>query len=218
MTRSSRFLLPFALVALAASLAVGVPRAVAIDPFPTDGVATLSSDHFKIHFSRDVSPCPTAAISQEQAGEILGMVERAYTLYSGWGYTAPIALGVAFGLPGLAVDTHVTRLTARLRLTAATDPVEIERDICAMVPAEEWTDLSLRLILHGRRVCVARSPRCPQCVLNDICPSAQLGPLRPRPSRRGAHATARTPRPRSPRGSCRNPGKAQDRGRWIERT
>ena len=89
MTRSSRFVLPFALIALAASLAAGVPRAAAIDPFPTSGVATLSSDHFQIHWSRDVAPCPTAAISQEKAGEILGMAERAYALYSGWGYTAP---------------------------------------------------------------------------------------------------------------------------------
>ena len=92
MTRSSRFLLPFAVIALAASLAVGVPRAVAIDPFPTSGVATLSSDHFQIRWSRDVAPCPTASISQERAGEILGMAERAYDLYSGWGYTAPCAL------------------------------------------------------------------------------------------------------------------------------
>jgi hypothetical protein len=89
MTRSSRFLLPFALIALASSLAVAVPRAAAVDPFPTSGVATLSSDHFQIHYSRDVAPCPTAAISQEQAGEVLGMAERAYALYSGWGYTAP---------------------------------------------------------------------------------------------------------------------------------
>jgi hypothetical protein len=89
MTRSSRFLLPFALIALAASLAVGVPRAAAIDPFPTTGIATLASDHFMIHFSRDVSPCPGAAITQEHAGEILGMAERAYALYGSWGYTAP---------------------------------------------------------------------------------------------------------------------------------
>ena len=91
MTRSSRFLLPFALLALAGSLAVCVPRAVATDPFPTTGIATLSSDHFSIHFSRDVSPCPSAAIGQEQAGEILGMAERAHALYSGWAYTAPAA-------------------------------------------------------------------------------------------------------------------------------
>jgi hypothetical protein len=89
MTRSSRFVLPFALIALAASLAVGVPRAAAIDPFPTTGVATLASDHFRIHFSRDQAVCKTAAISQERAGDILGLAERAYALYASWGYTAP---------------------------------------------------------------------------------------------------------------------------------
>jgi hypothetical protein len=88
MTRSSRFLLPFALITLAASLAVGVPRAAAIDPFPTTGVATLSSAHFVIHYWRDGS-CPSAAISQEHAGEVLGMAERAYAFYGGLGYTAP---------------------------------------------------------------------------------------------------------------------------------
>src|SRR6266516_4415361 len=103
MTRSSRFLLPFALIAVATSLAVGVPRAAAIDPFPTSGVATLSSDHFQIHWSRDVAPCPTAAISQENAGEVLGMAERAYALYSGWGYTAPGAL-VDISVDDFSVD------------------------------------------------------------------------------------------------------------------
>ena len=86
--------------------------------------------------------------------------------------TANVVLGVAFGVPGFPVDTHVQRLTGRLRLTAAADPEKIEADICRMVPAEEWTDLSLRLILHGRRVCQARRPRCDACALNDYCPSA----------------------------------------------
>ncbi|MDQ6846008.1 MAG: endonuclease III [Candidatus Dormibacteraeota bacterium] len=112
--------------------------------------------------------------------------------------TANVVLGVAFGVPGFPVDTHVTRLTRRLRLTSATDPVDIETDVTSMVPKEEWTLLSLRLILHGRRVCVARTPRCAQCVLNDICPSAQLGPLVVRPAQRAAQATARTRRVRSP--------------------
>jgi len=95
--------------------------------------------------------------------------------------TANVVLGVAFGVPGFAVDTHVTRLTRRLRLTTATDPVKIEQDVCSIVPASEWTNLSLRLILHGRRICVARKPRCPACVLSDFCPSAYLGlkPVRP---------------------------------------
>lgn len=134
-------------------------------------------------------------------GEVPPRMEDLVSLRGVGRKTANVVLGVAFGVPGLPVDTHVTRLAARLRLTAATDPVEIERDICAMVPAEEWTALSLRLILHGRNVCIARSPRCPQCLLNDICPSAQLGPLRPRAPQRSRHATARTVRPRSPSGS-----------------
>lgn len=91
MTRSSRFLLPFALVTLAASLAVGVPRAAATDPFPTTGVVTLSSDHFTVHYFRDLE-CPSAAITQEHAGEVLGMAERAFAFYSAMGYTAPASM------------------------------------------------------------------------------------------------------------------------------
>lgn len=92
--------------------------------------------------------------------------------------TANVVLGVAFDVPGFAVDTHVTRLTRRLRLTTASDPAKIEEDVCSIVPSSEWTGLSLRLILHGRRVCLARRPRCEACTLNDICPSAFL-PVKP---------------------------------------
>jgi len=105
--------------------------------------------------------------------------------------TANVVLGVAFGVPGFAVDTHVTRLTGLLRLTAAADPVKIEEDVCSIVPANEWTGLSLRLILHGRRVCIANKPRCHECVLADICPSAQLGLAEPRRASRHRAAKAR---------------------------
>ena len=106
MTRSSRLLLPFALVVLAASLAAGVPRAAAIDPFPT-GPSTLSSDHFQVHLSGDTSPCPTATITQEHAGDLLGMAERAYALYSSWGYTTPVP-DSGDGLTDISVDDFVT--------------------------------------------------------------------------------------------------------------
>ncbi len=79
---------------------------------------------------------------------------------------------VALGLPGLPVDTHVIRLSHRLGLTAEDDPVKIERDLNPMVPAGERGDFSLRLILHGRRVCGARKPDCGACDLADFCPSA----------------------------------------------
>jgi endonuclease III len=103
--------------------------------------------------------------------------------------------GVAFDLPGFAVDTHVKRLTARLGLTRSTDPVQIERDVTAMVPPEEWSGLSLRLILHGRRVCHARSPEHEVCILRDVCPSAdgvlldrKLQAARPTPRARPSKA------------------------------
>jgi len=92
--------------------------------------------------------------------------------------TANVILGAGFGVPGFAVDTHVIRLTNRLGLVRTRDPVKIEFQVCSMVPKEEWTGLSLRLILHGRRVCDARRPRCEECVLNDFCPSSLTRPNR----------------------------------------
>jgi endonuclease-3 len=88
--------------------------------------------------------------------------------------TANVLLSVAMDAPGLPVDTHVTRLSQRLGLTEKTDAVKIESDLCAALKPSQWGGFSLRLILHGRRVCVARTPKCAECVLNDFCPSAQV--------------------------------------------
>jgi endonuclease-3 len=88
--------------------------------------------------------------------------------------TANVVRSVAMGLPGLPVDTHVTRLAQRLGLTAESDPVKIEAELDAMIPAKERGMFSLRLILHGRAVCAARKPRCDVCVLNDFCPSSSV--------------------------------------------
>jgi endonuclease III len=124
-------------------------------------------------------------------GEVPGRMEDLVTLRGVGRKTANVVLGVAFGVPGFAVDTHVRRLTRLLRLTSATDPVKIEADVCSIVPPSEWTGLSLRLILHGRRVCIANKPRCHQCVLAGICPSAELGLTMPRGASRHRGATAR---------------------------
>jgi endonuclease III len=127
-------------------------------------------------------------------GEVPPRMEDLVTLRGVGRKTANVVLGVAFGIPGFPVDTHVTRLSRRLGLTRSTDPVRIEAEVTAMVPRDEWTGLSLRLILHGRRVCLARTPRCEQCVLNDVCPSAftfaagSKGRARPKPK-----AASRTP-------------------------
>jgi endonuclease III len=86
--------------------------------------------------------------------------------------TANVVLSVAFDVPGFAVDTHVGRLSRRLGFSTSSDPEVVERDVDAIVSRDEWGKLSLRLILHGRRVCLARHPRCATCVLADVCPSA----------------------------------------------
>lgn len=88
--------------------------------------------------------------------------------------TANVVRSVALDLPGLPVDTHVGRLVRRLGITSEDDPVRVEHVLNPMVPARERGLFSLRLILHGRRVCPARTPRCGDCVLADFCPSSQL--------------------------------------------
>ena len=88
--------------------------------------------------------------------------------------TANVVRSVAMGLPGLPVDTHVGRLSRLLGLTTETDPVKVEHELNPMVPAAERGDFSMRLILHGRAVCIARRPRCGECCLADFCPSALL--------------------------------------------
>ena len=114
------------------------------------------------------------AIVDRHGGEVPGRMEDLVKLPGVGRKTANVVLGVAFGVPGLAVDTHVTRLTRRLGLTRQTDPVRIETEVCALVLEEEWTGLGLRLILHGREVCHARKPDCPACRLNDFCPSSSV--------------------------------------------
>ena len=88
--------------------------------------------------------------------------------------TANVVRSVALGKPGLPVDTHVIRLSNLLGITTETDPVKIELEVNPMVPAMERGEFSLRMILHGRRVCIARRPRCEDCVLNDFCPSSRV--------------------------------------------
>jgi endonuclease III len=87
--------------------------------------------------------------------------------------TANVVLGVAFGAPeGVVVDTHVQRLAQRLGWTKHTEPVDIEQDLMRLFARDDWDRLAHVLIFHGRRVCFARKPSCPTCVVNDVCPSA----------------------------------------------
>lgn len=128
--------------------------------------------------TRSIIACARALVDRF-GGEVPGRLEDLVTLPGIGRKTANVILGVSFDVPGFAVDTHVIRLTNRLRLVATRDPVKIETMVTRMVPPDEWTGLSLRLILHGRRVCDARRPRCEECALNDFCPSSSVNP-RPR--------------------------------------
>ena len=116
----------------------------------------------------------SAALVERFACEVPQAIDDLVTLPGVGRKTANVVRSVAFGVPGLPVDTHVKRLSKRLGLTVHEDPEKIETDLCALVPKAEWGALSLRLILHGRAVCVARRPRCGECVLADVCPSASL--------------------------------------------
>jgi endonuclease III len=112
------------------------------------------------------------ALEERFGGEVPTALEDLVTLPGVGRKTGNVIRSVAFGLPGLPVDTHVGRLSRRLKLTTETDPVKAEHDLNALVPPEERGAFSLRLILHGRAVCDARRPRCDACLLADICPSA----------------------------------------------
>lgn len=114
------------------------------------------------------------ALVERFDGEVPPRMEDLVTVPGIGRKTANVILGVGFDIPGFAVDTHVTRLSNLLKLTTSRDPVKIEAQVTKLVPAQEWTGLSLRLILHGRRVCVARRPRCEECVLEDLCPSSNI--------------------------------------------
>ncbi len=136
-----------------------------------------------------------AALDDRFGGTVPHTIEELDTLPGVGRKTANVVLSVGFGLPGLPVDTHVTRLTRRLGLTDSSDPVRIESDVGALLPRSEWGAFSLRLILHGRRVCIARLPRCADCVLADFCPSAQLF-LQPAGAAAGQVDPGRRRRPR----------------------
>jgi len=103
-------------------------------------------------------------------GKVPGRLDELVTLPGVGRKTANVVLGAAFGIPGIVVDTHVGRISQRLNLTKNSDPVKIEFDLMKLIPQNDWSDFSLRLIFFGRETCKARKPRCPDCPLSDLCP------------------------------------------------
>ena len=113
-----------------------------------------------------------AIVVSDYGGEVPDDLEALVALPGVGRKTAKVVLGEGFGIAaGVTVDTHVRRLARRLGLTRLEDPEKIAAELETLLPQEEWITFSTRLILHGRRVCSARSPRCGECVLAEVCPS-----------------------------------------------
>ena len=115
------------------------------------------------------------ALVANHGGEVPRTMEELRVLPGVGRKTANVVLGNAFGInEGITVDTHVSRLSRLLGLTRHEDPVKIEQDLMPLFPRDHWALVSHLLIFHGRRVCVARRPRCAECVLSDLCPSSAV--------------------------------------------
>ena len=116
-------------------------------------------------------------IMNDFQGEVPASLEELITLDGVGRKTANVVLGHAFGIPGITVDTHFGRLSRRFGWTEAEDPVKVEFAVALLIPEKEWTNLSQRMIWHGRRICHSRQPACAACPLANLCPSYGMGEM-----------------------------------------
>jgi endonuclease-3 len=148
--------------------------------FAAAGQVEMERDVKQTGFYRNKAKAVIAAskaIVEQHGGEVPRTMEELTRLPGVGRKTANVVLSNAFKTPvGIVVDTHVTRVAARLGLTSHDDAEKIEQDLMKLIPQKEWTSFSHRLIYHGRQICVARKPKCAECVLNDVCPSAEAPP------------------------------------------
>ncbi|HEY8544822.1 MAG TPA: endonuclease III [Acidimicrobiales bacterium] len=138
---------------------------------PTDVEQIVQSTGFYRNKTRSIMGMARALVERFDS-EVPTKLSDLVTLPGVGRKTGNVVRSVAMDLPGLPVDTHVLRLSKRLGLTTNDDPVKVEMDLNPMIKASERGAFSLRMILHGRRVCTARKPRCGECILADFCPSA----------------------------------------------
>lgn len=118
-------------------------------------------------------------IESDFGGEVPRTLEELITLPGVGRKTANVVLGHAFGIPGITVDTHFGRLSRRFNWTQEMDPVKVEFAVAGLIPEKEWTNLSQRMIWHGRRICHSRKPACGACPVAGICPSVGIGEMDP---------------------------------------
>jgi endonuclease-3 len=141
---------------------------------PTDLEKAIQSTGFFRNKAKSIRAA-TSLIAQKHAGRVPATMDELTELPGVGRKTANVVLGNAFGKnEGVVVDTHVTRVSQRLRVTRHTDPEMIESDLMKLVPKKHWTDWSHWLIWHGRRRCFARKPDCSQCEIFRLCPSGKI--------------------------------------------
>ena len=119
------------------------------------------------------------AIVERHGGKVPNSLDELVKLPGVGRKTANVVLGHAFDTPGITVDTHFGRLSRRFGWTKETDPVKVEFEVMELIPQKEWTNLSQRMIWHGRRVCHSRKPACGACPLQKLCPSFGIGEMDP---------------------------------------
>jgi endonuclease-3 len=144
-------------------------RAMAKAPTPQLEKVIQSTGFFR-NKAKNIKAASQAMV-EKHGGEVPRDIDAMVALPGVGRKTANVVLGTAFGMAtGVVVDTHVMRLSKRLGLTDHTDAVKIEQDLMQLLPQEEWVDFSHRMIFHGRQICMARNPNCPQCSMNSFCP------------------------------------------------
>ncbi|MBH0203274.1 MAG: endonuclease III [Nitrospira sp.] len=134
----------------------------------TELEALIRSTGFYKNKAKHLIGC-AQVITTQFKGQVPDTMEELTSIPGVGRKTANVLLGAAFGKPGIVVDTHVQRVANRLALTHSSDPEHIERDLQSLYPQTQWTDVSQRLLLHGRYVCLARKPRCSVCPIYDVC-------------------------------------------------
>lgn len=138
---------------------------------PAELEQDIKSTGFYRQKAKSVISCSRSLV-EKFGGEVPNSMDELLTLNGVGRKTANVLLGNSFGIPGIAVDTHVGRLAQRLGFTEKDDPTKIEFDLMELFPRENWTELCHLLMAHGRKVCVARLPKCEICCVNKLCPSA----------------------------------------------
>jgi endonuclease III len=147
------------------------PQAMAQASLPAIEEIIRTTGFFR-NKAKSISGAAKRVVSQ-YGGQVPRTMEELLTLPGVARKTANVVLGVAYGIAvGIVVDTHVLRLSRRLQLTVHTDPKKVEQDLLKIIPEDHWIEFSHELILHGRQVCIARKPRCPDCVIEKQCNSS----------------------------------------------